>query len=103
MSSDKCQYALTRESLDTASPNYNRNWCDYFAKIEGADFDRHGAHMIFTNGFTNVHLSHIELFNVGQPRLARYPVHWHHAGYVGAKGGYSDPSSAESLRFQSLK
>ena len=48
-------------------------------------------------GFTNYHVSHIELFNVGQPRLARYPVHWHHAGYVGEKGQYDDPSSAESL------
>ena len=31
------------------------------------------------------------------PRLARYPVHWHHAGYVGVKGGYQDPSSVQSL------
>ena len=37
------------------------------------------------------------MFNAGQPRLARYPVHWHHAGYVGAKGGYRDPSSVESV------
>ena len=46
----------------------------------GVDRDMHGAHMIFTAGFDNVHLSHIELFNAGQPRLARYPVHWHHSG-----------------------
>ena len=54
--------------------------------------------MIFTRNFYNVHLSHIELFDVGQPRLARYPIHWHHAHYVGAKGKYDDPSSVESLR-----
>ena len=56
----------------------------------------HGAHMIATRGFKNYHVSHIEVFNAGQPRLARYPIHWHHAGYVGEIGGYSDPSSAES-------
>ena len=28
--------------------------------------------------------------------MARYPIHWHHAGYVGERGGYADPSSAES-------
>ena len=54
--------------------------------------------MIFTRNFYNVHLSHVELFDVGQPRLARYPIHWHHAHYVGAKGKYDDPSSVESLR-----
>lgn len=58
----------------------------------------HGAHMIATNLFKNFHMSHVEIFNAGQPRLARYPVHWHHAGYVGEKGGYSDPSSVDSLR-----
>ena len=62
------------------------------------DQDMHGAHMIFTRNFYNVHLSHVELFDVGQPRLARYPIHWHHAHYVGAKGKYDDPSSVESLR-----
>ena len=58
----------------------------------------HGAHMIATHGFKNFHMSHVEIFNAGQPRLARYPIHWHHAGYVGEKGGYDDPSSADSLR-----
>ena len=49
-----------------------------------------------TYSFKNWHVSHTEFFNVGQPRLARYPIHWHHAGYVGERGGYADPSSAES-------
>ena len=69
----------------------------YFEDMEGVDRDMHGAHMITTSGFDNYHVSHVELFNVGQPRLARYPIHWHHAGYVGALGGYADPSSVESL------
>ena len=42
-------------------------------------------------------MSHIEIFNAGQPRLARYPVHWHHAGYVGQRGNYADPSEVDSL------
>ena len=45
----------------------------------GVDRDMHGAHLINTEGFKNVHVSHIEIFNAGQPRLARYPMHWHHA------------------------
>jgi len=53
-----------------------------------------GLHPI--HSFKNWHVSHTEFFNVGQPRLARYPIHWHHAGYVGERGGYADPSSAES-------
>ena len=80
------------------SPNHGKNYCWYYATIEGRDRDMHGAHMIATNEFKNFHMSHVEIFNAGQPRLARYPIHWHHAGYVGAKGGYSDPSSVDSLR-----
>ena len=98
MSANKCQYAFTRESLDTNSANAGVSWCEHFKFLEGGvDRDMHGAHMIFTSGFDNVHLSHIEIFNAGQPRLARYPVHWHHSGHVGASGGYQDPSSVEAL------
>ena len=54
--------------------------------------------MVFTKKFKNAHISHMEIFNAGQPRLARYPVHWHHAGYVGqADDQYEDPSSAIGL------
>ena len=124
-----CQYAFTREQLSRSSPNHvcefseqqclerkadaeakgqeytlegetPLRWgCDYFKNITGEDKDMHGAHMVFTRGFFNVHVSHIELFDVGQPRLARYPIHWHHAHYVGEKGKYDDPSSAISLRY----
>ena len=101
MSSDTCQYARTREQLNPDSPNAGRNYCDYFANINGYDdgnmIDMHGAHMIATAGFSNFHMSHVEIFNAGQPHLARYPIHWHHAGYVGAKGGYEDPSEINSL------
>ena len=113
-----CQYAFTREQLSQSSVNHvcerspaqcaeagitngekALDWgCNYYKEVNGEDKDMHGAHMIFTRNFYNVHLSHIELFDVGQPRLARYPIHWHHAHYVGAKGKYDDPSSVESLR-----
>ena len=124
-----CQYAFTREQLSRSSPNHvcefseqqclerkadaeakgqeytlegetPLRWgCDYFKNMTGEDKDMHGAHMVFTRGFFNVHVSHMELFDVGQPRLARYPIHWHHAHYVGEKGKYDDPSSAISLRY----
>ena len=99
MSSDTCQYASTREALNPSSPNFGANWCSYFADMEGIDTmtDMHGAHIIATAGFANFHLSHAEIFNAGQPRLARYPIHWHHAHYVGVTGGYEDPSSAEAM------
>ena len=62
--------------------------------MEGVDRDMHGAHMITTSGFDNYHVSHVELFNVGQPRLARYPIHWHHAGYVGDRDAESADDDA---------
>ena len=120
--SETCQYAWTRESLATDSPNHGVNWCSYYADVNGVDMDLHGAHMIATkgnvkkvivffpifwwisyqrfltsSGFKNFHMSHVEVFNAGQPRLARYPIHWHHADYVGEKGGYQDPSFVDSL------
>ena len=128
--SETCQYAWTRESLATDSPNHGVNWCSYYTDVNGVDMDLHGAHMIATkgkvknrpkpyslvsdllvffvpnlsiirfltlSGFKNFHMSHVEVFNAGQPRLARYPIHWHHADYVGEKGGYQDPSFVDSL------
>lgn len=80
--------------------------------MNGADQDFHGAHFIATTGFANMHMSHVEIFNAGQPQVGRYPVHWHHAGkflinskvwtitllgYVGTRGGYADPSYVDSL------
>ena len=92
-----CQYAKTREQTNAGSPNANNNWCWYYIDVNGFDQDFHGAHIIQTQGFKNFHMSHVELFNAGQPRVGRYPIHWHHAGYVGAKGGYDDPSEIDSL------
>ena len=71
MSSNSCQYAYTRESLDPDSPNHDQNGpanqCAYMVEINGGEnIDMHGAHMITTSGFTNYHVSHVEIFNAGQ-------------------------------------
>ena len=92
-----CRYVRTREQTNAGSPNADNNWCSYYNDINGGEQDYHGAHSIVTSGFKNVHLSHIEIFNAGQPRVGRYPFHWHHAGYAGTRGGYDDPSSIDSL------
>ena len=71
MSSNSCQYAYTRESLDPDSPNHDQNGpanqCAYMVEMNGGEnIDMHGAHMITTSGFTNYHVSHVEIFNAGQ-------------------------------------
>ena len=43
----------------------------------------HGGHTIVTGGFQNVHISHAEFEKLGQPTLARYPLHWHMVGDLG--------------------
>jgi hypothetical protein len=89
---NKCQYAKTLDSLNPSSANYERNFCFLF---EG-EGDQHGGHVIFTAGIRNVHITHIEITNAGQPQLARYPLHWHYCGDVGTTGGYQDPSIFDS-------
>ena len=72
-----CQYAKTRESLNEDSQNFGRDFCSHFDGSSGRESkpdmgDMHGGHVIITGGFHNVHISHIELFQMGQPQLARY-------------------------------
>ena len=56
MSSDSCQYAFTRESLNPDSPNHGVSWCDYFKTMNaGVDRDMHGAHMITTGKSSYCH------------------------------------------------
>ena len=47
--------------------------------------------MIITGGFDNVHITHVELKHMGQPQLARYPLHWHFCDDIG-NDVYEDPS-----------
>ena len=65
----------TKPSED--SPNHGRDWCSFFDGSGDEDTrpnsgDMHGGHVIVTAAFKNVHISHIELFQMGQPTLARY-------------------------------
>ena len=91
-----CQYAKTRESQEEDSPNFGRNFCNFFDGSGGQSTkpnsrDMHGGHVIITGGFDNVHITHVELKNMGQPQLARYPLHWHFCDDIGDTI-YEDPS-----------
>ena len=90
-SDNSCKYVRTREQTNSNSTNVNNNYCWYYNEVNGFEQDYHGAHSMVTRNFKSFHMTHIEIFNAGQPRVGRYPVHWHFAGYVGEKGGYSDP------------
>ena len=101
---EKCQYAKTRESLNEDSINFGRDFCHHFDASDESNTaynyypdsgDMHGGHVIITGGFHNFHISHTELFQMGQPQLARYPLHWHFCDNVG-DGSYEDPSSVVS-------
>ena len=48
--------------------------------------------------FTSVHLSYVELKNMGQQReTGRYPLHFHMCGDVDRRGGYWEPTYADGL------
>lgn len=45
-----------------------------------------------------MHLSHVELKNMGQQReKGRYPVNFHRCGDVDQRGGYNNPAYVDSL------
>uniref|UniRef100_A0A8C8K761 hyaluronoglucosaminidase n=1 Tax=Oncorhynchus tshawytscha TaxID=74940 RepID=A0A8C8K761_ONCTS len=72
---------------------YGNNWCQFFGH------DTYGGHIkvcIFGN-FTSVHLSHVELRNMGQQEQGRYPVHFHRCGDVDWRGGYREPAYVDGL------
>ena len=50
----------------------------------------HGGHVIVTAEFSSVHISHTELYQMGQPTLARYPLHWHVCGDIGRVPTYQN-------------
>ena len=108
----ECQYARTRWSLHkfhqdgTANPTYgptnDKNNCQFFqgSTVQAEHYkrpkngDMHGGHVIITAEFSSVHISHTELSQMGQPTLARYPLHWHVCGDIGPDR-YEDPSTFE--------
>ncbi|XP_013418458.2 cell surface hyaluronidase-like [Lingula anatina] len=70
---------------------YGNNRCQFF------DHDTFGGHMQILKGFKSVHLSGVELFNMGQQIIGRYPVHFHMCGDVDEHGGYKNPTWVKDL------
>uniref|UniRef100_A0A671VUA0 hyaluronoglucosaminidase n=1 Tax=Sparus aurata TaxID=8175 RepID=A0A671VUA0_SPAAU len=69
---------------------YGNNACQFY------NHDTYGGH-IFGN-FSSVHLSHVELKNMGQQgEKSRYPLHFHMCGDVDQRGGYREPTYVDGL------
>ncbi|KAK6312903.1 hypothetical protein J4Q44_G00162500 [Coregonus suidteri] len=70
---------------------YGNNWCQFFGH------DTYGGHIKIFGNFTSVHLSHVELRNMGQQEQGRYPLHFHRCGDVDWRGGYREPAYVDGL------
>lgn len=56
----------------------------------------HSSQQILRN-FSSVHISGVELKNMGQQILGSYPVHFHLAEDVDERGGYERPTYLDNL------
>ncbi|XP_044135453.1 cell surface hyaluronidase-like isoform X2 [Bufo gargarizans] len=70
---------------------YGHNHCQFFS------YDTFGGQIKIQRHFTSVHLSGIELTNMGQQILGSYPVHFHMAGAVDEEGGYNPSTYIDNL------
>ncbi|XP_062439292.1 inactive cell surface hyaluronidase CEMIP2-like [Rhea pennata] len=70
---------------------YGQNQCQFFP------FDTFGGHIKIQRNFSSVHMSGVELKNMGQQVLGSYPVHFHLAGDVDERGGYKHPTYLDNL------
>ncbi|XP_029017539.1 cell surface hyaluronidase isoform X2 [Betta splendens] len=71
---------------------YGNNLCQFFSH------DTFGGHIKILGNFSSVHLSHVELKNMGQQAvMGAYPVHFHLCGDVDQKGGYQEPTYVDGL------
>ncbi|XP_066513496.1 cell surface hyaluronidase-like [Hoplias malabaricus] len=71
---------------------YANNWCQYFSH------DTFGGHVKILRNFSSVHLSQVELKNMGQQAVrGSYPIHFHLCEDVDQRGGYSQPTYLDSL------
>ncbi|XP_067827723.1 inactive cell surface hyaluronidase CEMIP2-like isoform X2 [Heptranchias perlo] len=70
---------------------YGQNFCHFF------NYDTFGGQIRIQRNFASVHLSGIELTNMGQQILGSYPVHFHLAGDVDQKGGYDPPTYVDNV------
>ncbi|KAM4810556.1 cell surface hyaluronidase CEMIP2 [Rhinophrynus dorsalis] len=70
---------------------YGDNQCQFF------NYDTFGGHIKILRNFSSVHLSNVELKNMGQQLMGSYPVHFHLCGDVDEMGGYSTGTYVEGL------
>ncbi|XP_015254408.1 PREDICTED: transmembrane protein 2 [Cyprinodon variegatus] len=71
---------------------YGDNLCQFF------NHDTFGGHIKILRNFSSVHLSHVELKNMGQQRVrGSYPLHFHMCGDVDQKGGYREPTYVDGV------
>uniref|UniRef100_A0AAQ5YBP9 hyaluronoglucosaminidase n=1 Tax=Amphiprion ocellaris TaxID=80972 RepID=A0AAQ5YBP9_AMPOC len=71
---------------------YGNNMCQFYSH------DTYGGHIKIFSNFSSVHLSHVELKNMGQQReKSRYPIHFHMCGDVDQSGGYWEPTYVDGL------
>ncbi|XP_072324858.1 cell surface hyaluronidase CEMIP2-like isoform X1 [Scyliorhinus torazame] len=70
---------------------YGQNFCHFF------NYDTFGGQIRILQNFASVHLSGVELTNMGQQILGSYPVHFHLAGDVDRKGGYNPPTYVDNV------
>ncbi|KAM3846140.1 cell surface hyaluronidase CEMIP2 [Vipera latastei] len=85
---------LTRNIIITGEMEdscYTGKDCRFF------NYDTFGGHIKILKNFTSVHLSHVELKQMGQQVPGRYPVHFHRCGDVDEKGGYTYRTYVEGL------
>ncbi|XP_010133200.1 PREDICTED: transmembrane protein 2 isoform X2 [Buceros rhinoceros silvestris] len=85
---------LTRNILikgETENTCYREAECQFF------NYDTFGGHIKILKNFTSVHLSYVELKQMGQQLIGSYPVHFHRCGDVDEKGGYSLQTYLEGL------
>ncbi|XP_073424765.1 cell surface hyaluronidase CEMIP2-like isoform X1 [Dendrobates tinctorius] len=70
---------------------YGHNHCQFF------NYDTFGGQVKIQRHFASVHLSGVELTNMGQQILGSYPVHFHMSGTVDEEGGYNPPTYIDNL------
>ncbi|XP_061836545.1 cell surface hyaluronidase [Nerophis lumbriciformis] len=71
---------------------YGNNLCQFYSH------DTYGGHVKIFGNFSSVHLSYVELKNMGQQgERSRYPLYFHMCGDVDQKGGYWEPTYVDGL------
>ncbi|KAF0033406.1 hypothetical protein F2P81_013472 [Scophthalmus maximus] len=71
---------------------YGNNLCQFY------NHDTYGGHVKVFGNFSSVHLSHVELKNMGQQAEKGHdPLHFHMCGDVDQRGGYREPTYVDGL------